>query len=105
MKPEAGQAAQLSSLANPSTAQPVEVVELAGRCLRCRAEAELPPGELVQIEGPGWLLLGEVQRLERGAPAVIVIGIEHALLDTADLAGLRQLWREEPLRDAETRTP
>lgn len=102
MKPETGQAAQLSSLANPSAVHPVEVVELSGRRLLCRGQAELPPGELVQVEGPGWLLLGEVERLEQGTPAVLVIGVEHALWDTAELARLRQLWRGESLRDTET---
>lgn len=102
MKPEAGQAAELSSLVNPSAVHPVQVVELSGRRLKCRLEAELAPGELVQITGPGWLLLGEVERLEQGAPAMVVVEVEHALFDTAELAQLRQLWKEEPLGDTET---
>lgn len=95
MKPEAGQSAQLTLLADPSLVHPVHVVELAGRRLRCKLEADLPPGGLVQIEGPGWLLLGEIERLEQGAPAVVSIQVEHALFDTAELARQRQLWTDE----------
>lgn len=94
MRPEADQEARLTLLTDPAVLHPVRVLGLSGRRLRCSLGAELLPGELVQIEGPGWLLLGEVERLERGAPNVILIGVEHALFDTAELARQRQLWSE-----------
>jgi len=92
MRPEADQEARLTLLADPAAVHPLRVVDLSGRRLRCSLAAELLPGELVEIEGPDWLLLGEIERLERGAPSMIVVRVEHALFDIAELARQRQLW-------------
>lgn len=92
MRPEPDQQARLTLLAEAGAGYPVRVVGLSGRHLRCAVEAELLPGALVEIEGNDWLLLGEVERLERGHPSVVLVRVEHALFDTAELARQRQLW-------------
>ncbi|MCX6616000.1 MAG: hypothetical protein NTZ98_07865 [Acidobacteria bacterium] len=92
MRPEPDQEARLTLLADPASVEAVRVVGLSGRHLRCSLEAEVLPGALVEIEGHDWLLLGEVERLERGHPGQILVKVEHALFDTAELARQRQLW-------------
>jgi len=92
MRPEPDQEARLTLLAEPGAVHRVRVVDLSGRHLRCSLEAELLPGALVEIEGNDWLLLGEVERLERGHPSVVLVRVEHALFDTAELAQQRRIW-------------
>jgi hypothetical protein len=95
MGPNAGEQVRMTNLATNQT-QIAEVEALDKTRLHLVVHSAVAPRELVKIEGPDWLALGEVVAFQpgpgpEGAPAA-VIEVEHTLLNTGDLARRREAW-------------
>jgi len=91
MGPNAGEQVQMTNLATNQT-QAAEVKALDRTSLYLVVHSAVAPRELVKIEGPDWLALGEVVAFEPGDAPTALVELEHTLLNARDLARHREIW-------------